>query len=248
MPFDFPSAPTGGQTYILNGVSYIYNATIGAWTTTSALNTFSDVFAVANSGYAVANAAFTFANGVSVTTSAAFTTANNRVSSVSASSPLSSSGGLTPTISVNTTAAMQIGSLGVGTAGSANTGEIRATNNITAYYSDGRLKTIISTITTPVDKVKQLSGIIYINNEKAESFGYGDKSEQVGVIAQDVEKVLPQIVKLAPFDTEYVDGKEVSKSGENYKTVQYEKLVPLLIEAVKELSNEIEILKSRLGE
>lgn len=141
---------------------------------------------------------------------------------------------------------MQIGSLGVGTAASGTTGEIRATNNITAYYSDGRLKTIISTIPLPIEKIRQLSGIIYTNNDLAASFGYGDQSEQVGVIAQEVEKVLPQIVKLAPFDSEYVDGQEISKSGENYKTVQYEKLIPLLIEAIKELSIEVESLKTKL--
>lgn len=248
MPLNFPSSPTTNQTYSLNGVSYIYNGTIGAWTTTSALNSFTDVFAVANSSFAVSNGAFGFANGVSTNTTSAFAKANSAITSVSVSSPLSSTGGLTPTISISTSASMQIGGLGVGTAASANTGEIRATNNITAYYSDGRLKTIVSTIVSPIDKVRQLSGIIYVNNEVAESFGYGDKSEQVGVIAQDVEKVLPQIVKLAPFDSEYVEGKEVSRSGKNYKTVQYEKLIPLLIEAIKELSNEIDNLKNKLGE
>lgn len=137
----------------------------------------------------------------------------------------------------------QFNSMGVGTAASGTAGEIRATNNITAYYSDKRLKKIISNIPSALEKVNQLSGVIYINNEVAESFGYDDMKEQVGVIAQEVENVLPQIVKLAPFDTEYVDGKEVSKSGENYKTVQYEKLIPLLIEAIKELRTEVEALK-----
>lgn len=248
MPLDFPATPTGGQTYVLNGVSYIYNATLGAWTTTSIINSFADISGVANAAFGVANGAFGFANGVSTNTTAAFSAANNRVSSVSASSPLVSSGGLTPSISLPTTSNVQILSFGVGTAASQVTGEIRATNNITAYYSDERLKYIISTIPNPVARVKQLSGVFYINNDLAESLGYSDRSEQVGVIAQQVEKVLPQIVKLAPFDTEYVDGKEVSKSGENYKTVQYEKLIPLLIEAIKELSNEVETLKTRLGE
>ena len=136
-------------------------------------------------------------------------------------------------------------SLGVGTGPSGTTGEIRATNNITAYYSDGRLKTIISTIPSPLEKLNQLSGVIYINNETASLYGYNDKSEQVGVIAQQVEKVLPQIVKPAPFDIELRDGVEVSKSGENYKTVQYDKLIPLLIEAIKELKAEIDELRKR---
>jgi len=62
----------------------------------------------------------------------------------------------------------------------------------------------------------------------------------VGVSAQTVEKVMPEVVALAPFDN---NGSGVSISGEDYKTVQYEKLVPLLIEAIKELKAEIEELK-----
>jgi hypothetical protein len=170
------------------------------------------------------------------------------VTSVTAAAPLLSSGGTTPQISLPTTANVQILSLGVGTAASTVTGEIRATNNVTAYYSDGRLKTIISTIPSPVEKIKQISGVIYVNNDVAKSYGYGDESEQIGVIAQEVKKVLPQIIKLAPFDTKYVDGKEVSISGENYMTVQYEKIIPLLIEAIKEQQKSIDKLNKKINE
>lgn len=141
----------------------------------------------------------------------------------------------------------QITTLGVGTAASGTTGEIRATNNITAYFSDKRLKDIKSTIPNALDKVMSLSGIIYTSNETAAKYGYKDQSEQVGVIAQEVETVLPQIVKSAPFDTKYVEGKEVSISGENYKTVQYEKLIPLLIEAIKEQQGQIESLTNEIN-
>jgi hypothetical protein len=145
---------------------------------------------------------------------------------------------------VGTGANFQVNSLGVGTAGSGTTGEIRATNNITAFYSDKRLKDIISTIPNALDKLLTLSGVIFTQNKKAEEFGYTDYSEQVGVIAQEVQAVLPQVVKPAPFD---LDENNQSKSGENYITVQYEKLVPLLIEAIKEQQKQIDELKAKIG-
>jgi len=122
--------------------------------------------------------------------------------------------------------------------------EIRATNQITSYYSDERLKEDIEEIGSALEKVMSLRGVTYKPNSIAESLGYKKQSE-VGVIAQDVEKVLPEAVKPAPFDLELLEGMEVSKSGENYKTVQYEKLVPLLIEAIKELNREVEQLKQK---
>jgi len=137
------------------------------------------------------------------------------------------------------------GGLGVGTSASATAGEIRATNNITAYYSDKRLKKDISRIDAALNKVLSISGVYYTQNKVAEKFGYHNYSRQVGVIAQEIEKVLPEAVKLAPFDIEDVDGNSVSKSGENYLTVQYEKLIPLLIEAIKELSLKVEYLESK---
>ena len=120
-------------------------------------------------------------------------------------------------------------------------GLINATGNITAYYSDKRLKNIAGTIQDALNKVATLSGVVYKNNDVAAKYGYTSQEEQVGVIAQEVQEVLPQVVKPAPFDT---NGDGTSKSGENYTTVQYEKLVPLLIEAIKELKREVDVLKS----
>jgi len=136
--------------------------------------------------------------------------------------------------------ALQTTSLGIGTAASGTTGEIRATNAITAYYSDRRLKTEVSKIENALDKIDQLCGVIYTQNKLAEEFGYNNYEEQVGLYAQDVNTVQPQAVKPAPFDIAE-DGS--SKSGENYLTVQYEKLVPLLVEGIKELREEIRKLK-----
>ena len=123
-----------------------------------------------------------------------------------------------------------------------STGALYSYNNITAYYSDDRLKTKLGTIENALDKVSQLSGFTYVQNEVAESFGYQETGTQVGVSAQDVQKVQPEAVKLAPFD---VSDDGSSKSGENYLTVQYDKLVPLLIEAIKELKAEIDELKKK---
>ena len=77
-------------------------------------------------------------------------------------------------------------------------------------------------------------------SQLAETFGYNNYEMQVGVIAQEVQQVQPEAVKPAPFD---IDTDGLSKSGQNYLTVQYEKLVPLLIEAVKELRAEVQQLK-----
>lgn len=152
----------------------------------------------------------------------------------------------TNSISVSNSATIS-GALGVGTAPSTTAGEIRATNNITAYYSDGRLKTILYTIPDALYKTNCLKGVVYKNNSVAAEYGYTDQSEQVGVIAQDVESVLPQIVKPAPFDIGILEnGQEYSKSGQSYKTVQYEKLVPLLIEAIKELTQKVEALENEI--
>tara|TARA_B110001450_G_scaffold159357_1_gene148632 strand:+ start:1092 stop:2015 length:924 start_codon:yes stop_codon:yes gene_type:complete len=102
--------------------------------------------------------------------------------------------------------------------------------NITAYYSDERLKTFKGTIKNPIEKIKQLNGYYFVENELAKSLGYNNDKIQVGVSAQEVEKVLPEIVTQAPV-------------GKEYKTVWYEKLTPLLIEGVKEQQNQIDELK-----
>lgn len=131
---------------------------------------------------------------------------------------------------------VRIFSLGVGTNASGTEGEIRATNDITAFFSDKRLKENIEVIESALDKVCQLHGIFYNSNEIAYQYGYTDKKRRTGVLAQEVQKVLPEAVVRAPFDTGYdEDGNEYSISGEDYLTVHYEKIVPLLIEAIKEI-------------
>ena len=122
---------------------------------------------------------------------------------------------------------------------------IQATGDITAYYSDERLKTKTGSIDNALDKVKSLHGFTYVENELARSFGYSNEEEQVALSAQDVQRVMPQVVSLAPFDvdTSEFSGEITSKSGEDYLTVDYAKLVPLLVEAIKEQQIQIEELK-----
>lgn len=120
-------------------------------------------------------------------------------------------------------------------------GELRAAGDIIAFFSDRRLKKNIRPINAALDKVNKISGVVYQFNEVAKQNGFDNVDQQVGVIAQEIQEVLPEAVKFAPFDQTH-DNRSIS--GENYLTVQYEKLIPLLIEAVKELSAEIDKLKA----
>lgn len=138
--------------------------------------------------------------------------------------------GFTINQNLNTGSNVQFYSVGVGTTPSGVLGELRAVNNITAYFSDDRLKTRINNIPNALDKVVSLNGFYYEPNQVAQSLGYQVKRE-VGVSAQEVQKVLPEIVASAPID-------------EQYMTIHYDRLVPLLIEAIKELKAEIDSLKN----
>jgi hypothetical protein len=131
----------------------------------------------------------------------------------------------------------QVNSLGVGTPASGTTGEIRATNNITAYYSDARLKDFLGTIPNALEKVLSLNGYYFTENQRAKELGYNNSSRQVGVSAQEVEAVLPEVIADAPING--------AVEGADYKTVYYEKLIPLLIEAIKEQQKQIDELKNK---
>lgn len=141
---------------------------------------------------------------------------------------------------------VQFNNLGVGVAAaSAGAGDIKATGDITAFASDQRLKENILKIESAIEKVCQLNGVTYNFNALAsELAGYDCKKKQVGLLAHEVQNVLPEVVKSAPFDT---DEEGNSKSGQHYLTLQYEKLVPLLVEAIKELNSKVVELKSELS-
>ena len=123
-------------------------------------------------------------------------------------------------------------------------GAITATGEITAFSSDARLKTNVTPLTNALEKVQRLNGVRFSWTDLAKELGVSFKNQDdVGVMAQDVQHVLPEAIRPAPFDTN-TDG--TSKSGESYLTVQYEKLTVLLIEAVKEQQQQIEALTKRV--
>ena len=111
-------------------------------------------------------------------------------------------------------------------------GEVRSTGNVTAYYSDDRLKDRQGNIESALDKVSSLNGFYFKQNEKGNEITpqYADKL-QVGVSAQEIKSVLPEVVVENAIDGQY-------------DSVHYDKVVPLLIESIKELKSEIESLKS----
>lgn len=246
----FPSSPTNGQTYTTNGITYVYDSGLGVWNTQGSSAVISGVTSVAGrTGVVTLTAADIGAGtfGGAVTGS----TVNATTLNVTTISALSSSITVTSAISFSSTitlASAQITSLGVGTAASGTSGEIRATNAITAYYSDGRLKTNVRRIDNALAKVRRMSGVYYTGNEVADKYGYNTTEQQVGFITQEWEREMPEIVKPAPFDIgQREDGTEYSLSGENYKTMQYERSAPLLLEAIKDLADELDNIKKHLG-
>jgi hypothetical protein len=118
-------------------------------------------------------------------------------------------------------------------------GEIRASSEITAYYSsDARLKENVSVISNPIEILTQITGVYFdwtdehIARRGGED-GFFVRKHDIGVIAQEVEAVLPEIV---------------ATREDGYKAVKYEKIVPLLIEAVKSQQQTIDTLKAELQE
>jgi hypothetical protein len=103
------------------------------------------------------------------------------------------------------------------------TGTIRATGDVIAY-SDARVKENVETVENALSKVVSLRGVTYTRKDSE------DKSEKVGVIAQEVLSILPQVV---------------SQDDNGNYSVAYGNMVGVLIEAIKELKAEIDQLKSQ---
>ncbi len=108
------------------------------------------------------------------------------------------------------------------------------TANSIAGTSDVRFKTNIRSVSSALDKIKQLRGVYFNWNQKAfpeKDFGAQD---ELGFIAQEVEKIVPEIVIK-------------DKTKDEYRSVKYDKLVALLVEAIKEQQKQIDSLKYKVN-
>tara|TARA_B100000029_G_scaffold6249_1_gene6743 strand:+ start:17651 stop:18316 length:666 start_codon:yes stop_codon:yes gene_type:complete len=107
--------------------------------------------------------------------------------------------------------------------------EIEASGDVIAYgTSDERLKDNMVYIGKPLEKIDKIGGYTFDWNEKQQTF----RGKDIGVKAQEIEAVLPEIV---------------TTRASGYKGVKYEKIVPLLIEGIKALNQKVEHLENLLG-
>ena len=110
--------------------------------------------------------------------------------------------------------------------------DVHAGGDVVAYASsDVRLKDNIEVIEDSLDKISEIRGVKFDWNEESPDWAQ-ERGHDVGVIAQEVQKVLPEIV------TERTNG---------YLGVDYKRIIPLLIESIKELKQEVEDLKKKVN-
>ena len=134
------------------------------------------------------------------------------------------------------------GNLGIGIYSPADKvhidGNLLLSGTISTYYSDERLKTITETLNDVLPTLEKINVFKYNCNDLAESFGYNKNKVEIGLSAQQIKNYYPELVDLAPFDSIYDNetGGKISKSGENYLTLNYERLIPVLLQAIKELN------------
>jgi hypothetical protein len=188
----------------------------------------------AGGGGSVTTVSITTANGISGSVANASSTPAISLS-LAAITPTTVAASSTTAATSKTTGAVTVAG-GVGVSGDLWATNVKATGDVTAAASDRRLKTNLTKISEAVAKVQYLTGYTYDWDQqicKEAGFEFS-KARQVGVMAQDVAVVLPEAVAPAP-------------ANEDYLTVRYEKLVALLIEAVKEQAEEISAIKKMLS-
>jgi hypothetical protein len=129
-------------------------------------------------------------------------------------------------------------------------GNILSTGDVIAYYSDERLKNIKSYIKDVLPTLDEINVFKYNSNDLGESFGYDKDKDEIGLSAQEIQMHYPELINLAPFDTicDSTTNKKISKSGENYLTLNYTRLVPILLQGIKELNNKNKNMDKELHE
>ena len=105
--------------------------------------------------------------------------------------------------------------------------QIEASGDVIAFgSSDRELKDNIQPIENPLDKMDKIGGYTFDWNDKQDTY----KGHDIGVVAQEIQSVLPEIV---------------ATRANGYLGVKYEKIVPLLIESIKELNKKIEDIEKK---
>jgi hypothetical protein len=143
-------------------------------------------------------------------------------------------------------------SVSIGTSSNIDTltvdGAIICSRGITTSFSDNRLKDYTSNIANPIDLINRLNGFHFVPNELAHNYGFS-RAPDIGLSAQEVQSILPEIVKIAPFDMLRDERNNiVSRSGDNYLTICYEKMAPLFVESIKALKKELNELRAEVAE
>jgi hypothetical protein len=235
----FSAVGNANTTYycIYNTGTTEWEVGIGTYTSSGTTLSRTTVLASSNAGSLVSFTSGT--KDVFVTYPAGYSVWASNNASQSSGNVLTSNGvGVAPTWQAGgvPNASTQVTSLGVGTPASGTLGEIRAINNITAYYtSDKQFKENIKPIETALDKVDAIGGKTfdwtdaYIEAHGGED-GYFVTRSDFGVIAQDVQTVFPIATRTREDGTLAVD---------------YDKLVALAFQAIIELKEEVEALKAK---
>lgn len=234
----------GTRTLTLTGASYTLNQSVAIGASPSLIGT--NFTSIPNGALVNPNVTISAGTGISgggtVSLGGTVTINNAGVTSIVAGTGISISGGTgAVTISagqaLGTGSSVQFASLGVGTAASGTTGEIRATNNITAFFSsDRKFKENIQTIPDALNKVIAIGGKTFdwtdeYLKEHGGADGFFYRKQDFGVVAQDVQAVFPEAVRTKPDGTLAVD---------------YNKLCSLAFAAIAEMQAEINELKKNL--
>lgn len=259
---DFPSTPTNGQLLTLGDNKYIWNSATSQWKSYGVIDTFpaavtfnstatmpkmyvnrqsiaasgiswysssytawTDYMSQAGTGGCGPSGNITAPSGTFVTTWARRSFVENN-STYGWTWESGTSSQTTPTV---------VAELRASDGTFKNSGNIYSSGDIYSSYSDMRLKEVVGKIENPISVVRSIETFYYKPNALAKELGVTDSNVKVGVSAQSVAEVAPEVTAPSALNGEFL-------------TVQYERLVPYLIESVKAQQEEIDQLKSLVGQ